>query len=58
VSGAGDALIAGTLYGRLMEYGTATSLRVGLNAAAMTIACAEPGSPRLSIDGITDGLNL
>jgi len=58
VSGAGDALIAGTVYGRLMDYDTATSLRIGLKAAGMTIARDEPGCPELSVDAVTDGLNL
>jgi pseudouridine kinase len=56
VSGAGDALVAGTLYGRLMDYDPATSLRIGLKAAGMTIASEEAGCPELSVDAITDGL--
>lgn len=57
VSGAGDALIAGTLYGRLMEYDTVTSLTLGLNAAAMTVASEESSAPNLSVDAITAGLD-
>jgi pseudouridine kinase len=56
VSGAGDALVAGTLYGRLMDYDPATSLRIGLKAAGMTIASDQTGCPELSVDAITDGL--
>jgi pseudouridine kinase len=58
VSGAGDALIAGTLYGRLKDYDAVTSLRIGLKAAGMTIACDEPGCPELSVDAVTEDLSL
>lgn len=57
VSGAGDALVAGTVYGRLMDRDLVTSLRIGLKAADMTIACDEPGCPELSVDAVTEGLN-
>lgn len=56
VSGAGDALIAGTVYGRLMEYDIAASLSIGLKAAAMTVACDEPACPDLAPDTVTEGL--
>jgi pseudouridine kinase len=57
-SGAGDALVAGTSYGRLMNYDYATSLRIGLNAAAMTIGCEDCNHPELSVDAVTRGLSL
>jgi pseudouridine kinase len=57
-SGAGDALVAGTLYGRLMNYDYATSLRIGLNAAAMTIGCEDCNHRELSVDAVTRGLSL
>ena len=57
VSGAGDALIAGTLYGRLMDYDAVTSLTLGLNAAAMTIASEECTAPDLSVETITAGID-
>jgi len=31
---------------------------MGLKAAGMTIACDEPACPDLSVDALTDGLNL
>lgn len=58
VSGAGDALIAGTLYGRLADYDPVTSLTLGLNAAAMTLASDESNSPELSVQAITANLDL
>ena len=58
VSGAGDALIAGTVYGRLMDYDAVTSLTLGLNAAAMTLASDESNSPELSVEAITAQLDL
>ncbi|MEX2123654.1 MAG: carbohydrate kinase family protein [Woeseia sp.] len=58
VSGAGDALVAGTLYGRLMDYNPVTSLQIGLNAAGMTIACEDCNCPDLSVEAVTAGLNL
>lgn len=58
VSGAGDALVAGTLYGRMMGYDSLTSLRIGLNAAAMTIASEDSTAPGLSVEAVTHGLNL
>ena len=58
VSGAGDALVAGTLYGRLMDYDPVTSLRIGLNAAAMTVACEGGTCPELSVEAVTRGLGL
>jgi pseudouridine kinase len=57
VSGAADALVAGTLYGRLMSYDAVTSLRIGLNAAAMTMASEDCNCPELSVAAITKGLN-
>jgi pseudouridine kinase len=58
VSGAGDALVAGTVYGRLMDYDMVTCLRIGLKAAGMTVACDEPACPELSTAAVTRGLNL
>jgi len=57
-SGAGDALVAGTLYGRLMGYDSATSLRIGLNAASMTIGSEDSNHPELSVEAVTGNLNL
>ncbi|HLU05876.1 MAG TPA: carbohydrate kinase family protein [Woeseiaceae bacterium] len=58
VSGAGDALIAGTLYGRLMDYDAVTCLTLGLNAAAITLSSDESNSPDLSVEAITAELDL
>jgi pseudouridine kinase len=58
VSGAGDALVAGTLYGRLEDYDPVTSLRIGLNAAAMTVASEGGTCPELSVEAVTRGLDL
>jgi sugar/nucleoside kinase (ribokinase family) len=53
-----DTSGAGTSYGRLMNYDYATSLRIGLNAAAMTIGCEDCNHPELSVDAVTRGLSL
>jgi pseudouridine kinase len=58
VSGAGDALVSGTLYGRLKGYDAVTSLRIGLNAARLTIGYEDSNCPELSVESVTDGLGL
>lgn len=57
VTGAGDALVAGTLYGRLRGRTAADSLRMGLNGAALAIASMGRDCPDWSVDGITRGLD-
>jgi len=57
-SGAGDALVAGTLYGKLMGYDSATSLRIGLNAASMTIGCEDINHPELSVEAVAGNFDL
>jgi sugar/nucleoside kinase (ribokinase family) len=48
VTGAGDAAVAGTLYGLLRGQDLATAARYGQAAAALTLACEQAVSPRLS----------
>jgi pseudouridine kinase len=47
-TGAGDAAVAGTLYGLLRGDDLAAAARYGQAAAALTLACAQSVSPRLS----------
>lgn len=54
--GDSDAFIAGTLYGRLMEYDPVTSLRIGRKAAAIVAGSAERGGAGLSADAVTAGI--
>jgi len=58
VSGAGDALIAGTLFGRLMGKEPITSCKMGLKAASMTIGSVGRHCPDLSVDTIMEGVAL
>jgi pseudouridine kinase len=48
VTGAGDAAVAGTLYGLLRGQDLATAARCGQAAAALTLACERSVSPALS----------
>ncbi len=56
VSGAGDALIAGTLLGRLAGQDPVKSCQLGLKAASMTIGSVGRHCPELSADAIMDGI--
>ena len=56
VTGAGDALIAATLYARLHGFDPVTSLRIGQNGAGLTIASAERNCPEWSVAAITRGM--
>ncbi len=57
VSGAGDALIAGTLFGRLMGRDLLTSCKIGLKAASMTIGSIGRHCADLSADRVMDGVD-
>jgi pseudouridine kinase len=48
VTGAGDAAVAGTLYGLLRGQDLATAARCGQAAAALTLACYQSVNPALS----------
>jgi pseudouridine kinase len=48
VTGAGDAALAGTVYGLHAGHGFIESARYGLAAAALTIGCARSVDPKLS----------
>jgi pseudouridine kinase len=48
VTGAGDAAVAGTLYGLLRGHDLAAAARYGQAAAALALACAESVNPSLS----------
>jgi pseudouridine kinase len=58
VSGAGDALIAGTLFGRLCGNDVLTSCKMGLNAASMTVVTVGRHCPDLSADTILEGMGF
>ncbi|HUL09896.1 MAG TPA: carbohydrate kinase family protein [Candidatus Acidoferrum sp.] len=47
-TGAGDAAVAGTLYGLLRGHDLAAAARYGQAAAALTLACEHSVNPRLS----------
>jgi pseudouridine kinase len=53
VTGAGDALVAGTLYGRLTGCSPTRSLEIGLNAAAIAIAAGDRETMEWSAGSIT-----
>jgi pseudouridine kinase len=57
VTGAGDALIAATLYARLQGFNPVNSLRIGQNGAGLTIASTERNCPDWSVDAITRGVD-
>ncbi len=52
VTGAGDAAVAGTLYGLLRGHDLAAAARYGQAAAALTLACDESVSPKLTARAI------
>lgn len=52
VTGAGDALIAGTLFGLSEHYGFFEAVRVGLAAAAITVESEYTVSPLLNADSL------
>lgn len=56
VTGAGDALIAGTLYGRLCGHSVIDSLKIGLNGAALAIASPGRDCPEWSETEIVRGV--
>ena len=58
VSGAGDALIAGTLFGRLLAQDPLMSCKMGLIAAGMTIGSIGRHCPDLSAATIMDQVAL
>lgn len=58
VSGAGDALIAGTLFGRLLAQDPLMSCKMGLIAAGMTIGSIGRHCPGLSAATIMDQVAL
>lgn len=57
VTGAGDALVAGTLYGRLRGCTVTDSLRMGLNGAALAVSAPGGDCPDWSAARITRGLD-
>ncbi len=56
VSGAGDALIAVTLLGRLAGHDPVKSCQMGLKAASMTVGSVGRHCPDLSADAIMGGI--
>ncbi len=52
VTGAGDAAVAGTLYGLLRGHDLAAAARYGQAAAALTLACDQSASPKLTARAI------
>lgn len=57
VTGAGDALVAGTLYGRLTGHSASDSLKIGLRGAALVIASSDRNCPAWSESEILRGLD-
>jgi pseudouridine kinase len=53
VTGAGDAAMAGTLFGLLRGEPLATAARYGQAAAALTVSCGRTVAPRLSVGAIS-----
>ncbi|MGH6958958.1 MAG: carbohydrate kinase family protein, partial [Dongiaceae bacterium] len=51
-TGAGDAAVAGTLYGLLRGHDLAAAARYGQAAAALTLACDQSVSPKLTARAI------
>lgn len=57
VTGAGDALVAATLYARLQGFNPVNSMRIGQNGAGLTIASTERNCPEWSVAAITRGVD-
>jgi pseudouridine kinase len=53
VTGAGDAAVAGTLFGLLRGEALPTAARYGQAAAALTVSCDRSVNPRLSLRAIS-----
>jgi acarbose 7IV-phosphotransferase len=53
-NGAGDAFLAGVVYGELLGLPIERSLRIGARTAAMAVRSIELASPELSPDAVTD----
>jgi pseudouridine kinase len=58
VSGAGDALIAGMIYGRLAGHDPRRALQAGLAAAAVAVACDDGNPQALSAEALEAALRI
>ncbi|MBN1658654.1 MAG: carbohydrate kinase family protein [Anaerolineae bacterium] len=56
LTGAGDALTAGVVFGLLHDFSVAEAVRLGSSAAALTLRCRETVCPDLSLDRLYDQL--
>jgi pseudouridine kinase len=56
LTGAGDALTAGVIFGLLNDLEPVEAVRLGLSAATLTLKCAETVCPDLSLEKLYDQL--
>jgi len=56
LTGAGDALTAGVIFGLLNDLEPVEAVRLGLSAATLTLKCAETVRPDLSLEKLYDQL--
>jgi pseudouridine kinase len=54
VTGAGDALVSGTLYGLSRRLDLCAASRLGLAAAALTVEADGPAAPHLTLEALHD----
>jgi pseudouridine kinase len=54
LTGAGDALTAGVVFGLLNDFPVDEAVRLGASAAALTLQCRETVCPKLSLDRLYD----
>jgi pseudouridine kinase len=55
-TGAGDALTAGVVYGLVNDLPLDECMRLGVSAAAITLASAESVSPEMSLERVYEGM--
>jgi pseudouridine kinase len=58
LTGAGDALTAGVVFGLLNEFPTDEAVRLGASAAALTLHSRETVCPTLSLERLYDQLRF
>jgi pseudouridine kinase len=58
LTGAGNALAAGTVFGLLNDMAVGEAVRIGVAAAALTLECRETVCPELSLERIYDQLAI
>jgi len=58
LTGAGDALTAGVVFGLLNDFPVDEAVRLGVSAAGLTLQCRETVCPTLSLDRLYDQLAI